>query len=104
MISKMKKIGVFSGKGGVGKTTITASLAIIFKEKGTKILAVDTDVDAPNLSILFETNSKPKAQLTVKTTEKASLLPKKCTHCRKCVDEKFCHFNAIKWDSTNNIP
>jgi CO dehydrogenase maturation factor len=39
------KIAV-SGKGGVGKTTLSATLAYIFKENGAKVLAIDADPDA----------------------------------------------------------
>ncbi|MDR2140985.1 MAG: AAA family ATPase [Deltaproteobacteria bacterium] len=35
-----------SGKGGVGKTTLSATLAYIFKERGAKVLAIDADPDA----------------------------------------------------------
>jgi CO dehydrogenase maturation factor len=35
-----------SGKGGVGKTTLSATLAYIFKENGSKVLAIDADPDA----------------------------------------------------------
>ncbi|MDR2404830.1 MAG: AAA family ATPase [Deltaproteobacteria bacterium] len=35
-----------SGKGGVGKTTLAATLAYLFKEKGQKVLAIDADPDA----------------------------------------------------------
>ena len=42
------KIGV-SGKGGVGKTTISASLARIFAARGYDVLAIDSDPN-PNLA------------------------------------------------------
>ena len=32
-----------TGKGGVGKTTISAVLALLFAQKGYKILAIDED-------------------------------------------------------------
>jgi CO dehydrogenase maturation factor len=35
-----------SGKGGVGKTTLSAALAYVFKERGNKVLAIDADPDA----------------------------------------------------------
>jgi CO dehydrogenase maturation factor len=35
-----------SGKGGVGKTTLSAVLAYLFKEHGSKVLAIDADPDA----------------------------------------------------------
>ncbi|MDR1394958.1 MAG: AAA family ATPase [Deltaproteobacteria bacterium] len=35
-----------SGKGGVGKTTLAATLAYLFKEHGAKVLAIDADPDA----------------------------------------------------------
>ena len=49
--SRSKEIVVASGKGGVGKTTFTASLSVFLANKGKRIVAVDADVDAPNLSI-----------------------------------------------------
>lgn len=50
MKNKNLKLAVVSGKGGVGKSMICSSLAMLFsKEK--KIIAIDCDVDAPNLAI-----------------------------------------------------
>ncbi|NOQ86265.1 MAG: AAA family ATPase, partial [Deltaproteobacteria bacterium] len=39
------KIAV-TGKGGVGKTTISAALCFAFAEKGYKVVAIDADPDA----------------------------------------------------------
>ncbi|MGH2767646.1 MAG: AAA family ATPase [Candidatus Methylomirabilales bacterium] len=39
-----------SGKGGVGKTTITGTLARIFARRGYEVLAIDGDLN-PNLGI-----------------------------------------------------
>ncbi len=104
MNKKLKKIGIFSGKGGVGKTSITASLAVLFHENQYQVLAVDTDVDAPNLAILFQANSTPIEELTVQTTEKATFLEDQCVHCKQCITDNFCHFNALKWNSQEEIP
>jgi len=48
----MKTITILSGKGGVGKSTLTSSLAVLLG-KENKIVAVDCDVDAPNLGLLL---------------------------------------------------
>lgn len=108
----MKSIGIVSGKGGVGKTSITASIACLFDEDGYKTLATDTDVDAPNLAILFqarnvtpdEKNGKERTIFKVKTTEKATFLPDLCTHCKKCINEQFCAFSALRWDEELKVP
>ena len=39
------KIAV-SGKGGVGKSTLTAALALLYARRGGRVLAVDADPDA----------------------------------------------------------
>ena len=49
----MEKIAICSAKGGVGKTTITYSLAMKYHKAGKKIGLFDADVYGPNLINLF---------------------------------------------------
>ncbi|MCD4740612.1 ATP-binding protein [archaeon] len=90
------KINVLSGKGGVGKSTVASSLASILSKK-QQIIAVDCDVDTPNLGIFFGLHEQDFNKKEVKTSEKAVLIPEKCTNCKKCVDA--CMFSAISWEN-----
>ncbi|MFX0100085.1 MAG: P-loop NTPase [Candidatus Hodarchaeota archaeon] len=98
------KLGVVSGKGGVGKSTITAALINLMHADGKKIVGVDCDVDAPNLALLFTVDKNEMDTKTVRTTEKAYWIEERCTHCKECIDEKFCLFNALKWNAEKKIP
>lgn len=98
------QIGIFSGKGGVGKTSITASLSVLFKNAGTSLLAIDTDVDAPNLAILFHADSVASDFFTVQTSEKASLVEDRCVQCQQCITDEFCTFGALQWDQIADLP
>lgn len=101
-----KMIGVISGKGGVGKTSLTASLASIAKnDPEINVLVIDCDVDAPNLAIILPAEDKTNIDSKeVFTTLKASFLEEKCVQCKQCIDEHFCEFNALKWDDQNSFP
>jgi arsenite-transporting ATPase len=57
--SEEKKVIVFSGKGGVGKTTIAAATALNCALEGEKTLIISTD-PAPSLSHIFEKQLKDK--------------------------------------------
>ncbi|MCM2324726.1 MAG: P-loop NTPase [Oligoflexia bacterium] len=48
---------VASGKGGVGKSTLTATLATLLARSGARVLAVDGDFGLANLDILFGVHS-----------------------------------------------
>ena len=53
-----KKIVITSGKGGVGKTTITANLGILLAELGAKVLLVDIDFGLNNLDVVLGVENK----------------------------------------------
>lgn len=46
-------IAIASGKGGVGKTLITASLSVLLQRRGYRVLAADADMGLRNLDLLF---------------------------------------------------
>lgn len=48
-----KVITVTSGKGGVGKTTVTANLAVALASLGKKVVAIDSDIGLRNLDIVM---------------------------------------------------
>ena len=49
-LSEIKhKIGVYSGKGGVGKTTVAVNLAVTLAQQGAKVGILDVDIDCPNV-------------------------------------------------------
>ncbi|MDO8538384.1 MAG: cell division ATPase MinD [archaeon] len=52
-------ITVASGKGGVGKTTITANLGIALAQRGQRILLIDADIAMANLSLILGMHSSP---------------------------------------------
>ncbi len=83
----MKQLTILSGKGGTGKTTLTASLAVL---AGNAVLA-DCDVDAPDLHMLLHPE-------VIKTQEfkgsKLAFIDKtKCDNCGICREK--CRFDAI---------
>jgi flagellar biosynthesis protein FlhG len=46
-------IAVTSGKGGVGKTNISANLAIALGQRGSRVLAIDADLGLANMDIIM---------------------------------------------------
>lgn len=52
-------ITIASGKGGVGKTTITANVGISLTQLGFRVCLVDADIAMANLSLLMGMHSSP---------------------------------------------
>ena len=51
--SVKKVIGVVSGKGGVGKSMVTASLARLMKEEGYEVGILDADITGPSIPKMY---------------------------------------------------
>lgn len=49
----VKTIAVASGKGGVGKTNVTANLAIALKKLGKEVMVLDADIGLSNIDVLL---------------------------------------------------
>lgn len=69
--SKGKVIAVTSGKGGVGKTFVSANLAAALTRRGLKVLVLDADLGLANLDVVL--NLYPKLTLHDVFTGKAEL-------------------------------
>jgi MinD superfamily P-loop ATPase len=86
----MKEIVIISGKGGVGKSAITASLGYILAKKH-KVLMTDTDVDTPNLHLVL--GAELQSTQEVAASEKAFIDYESCSGCMTCIDT--CRFSSI---------
>jgi ATP-binding protein involved in chromosome partitioning len=54
-----KILAISSGKGGVGKSTIAANLAVAFAQSGLRVGVMDADVYGPNIPRMFGVNERP---------------------------------------------
>ncbi len=83
----MKQIVIISGKGGTGKTVLTASFAALAHKK----VMADCDVDAADLHLLLQPEIEHTEEF--KSGFTARIDQKKCIQCGKC--RELCRFNAV---------
>ncbi|MBN2209428.1 MAG: ATP-binding protein [Candidatus Coatesbacteria bacterium] len=84
------KVGIASGKGGTGKTTVATCVSVLLSRAGEKVAYLDCDVEEPNGHIFLkpEVTGQERVCLPVPVVDQD-----KCTMCRKC--EEICQYNAI---------
>ncbi len=82
--SVSNRIVVFSGKGGVGKTTVAVNLACMLGQRSYKVGLLDADITGPNVLQMMGINGQPKSKdekllpherYGIKVVSLASLLP-----------------------------
>jgi ATP-binding protein involved in chromosome partitioning len=65
------KIGIYSAKGGVGKTTVAVNIAYALASMGFKVGILDADIDTPNISMFLGIDEKfDSSKLPLKPIEK----------------------------------
>ncbi len=62
-------IAIASGKGGVGKSTVAANLAVALRHAGARVGICDCDIYGPSISLMFGSREQPMA------TEENRILP-----------------------------
>ena len=87
----IQQLVILSGKGGTGKTIISASLMHLASQTKLKSVLVDADVDAANLALV--TQATPIETHTFWGSQTAEIDLIKCNRCDHCY--QVCRFAAI---------
>lgn len=92
----MKELVILSGKGGTGKTTVSAALATLWRGQ---VLCVDADVDAANLHLVLPLRDEVKSPFVGGMV--ARVAREKCNQCGLCTE--FCRFHAMTAGTVRQI-
>lgn len=58
-------VAIASGKGGVGKSTVTANIAVTLSKMGFKVGILDADIYGPSMPIMFDVEAKRPLSVTI---------------------------------------
>ena len=83
----MNELVVISGKGGTGKTSVTASFAVLAQRP----VITDCDVDAADLHLVLSPLVKERHEF--RAGHEAVIRPEACTGCGVCLT--LCRFGAV---------
>lgn len=85
----MTEVAILSGKGGTGKTSLSAAFATI----DNNMVVADCDVDAANLHLILQPENYIEEKFV--TGHKAVIDYGTCTNCDLCIN--YCRFDAITY-------
>lgn len=88
----MKELVIISGKGGTGKTSVTASFAVLAE----KAVLADCDVDAADLHLVLKPDVRERHDF--RSGHEAVIREADCTGCGVCRD--LCRFDAVRTHET----
>ncbi len=86
----MPEVVIVSGKGGTGKTTVTAA----FAQLAEHAVVCDLDVDTPDLHLILDPEIEESEEFFA--GHQAEIDPELCQGCGTCAD--LCHFGAVVED------
>jgi len=84
----MKELVIISGKGGTGKTSITASFAVLADHP----VIADCDVDAADLHLVLSPRINERHEF--RSGHEAVICQENCVGCGTCMDN--CRFDAVR--------
>ncbi len=94
------EVAVASGKGGVGKSTLSSTLALYLHRRNYKIIAVDADADAPNLHLIYGLTSWEHEEEYIEAWI-AEINYDKCTNCGVCA--QVCPYEAVRLENNKYV-